>query len=146
MALSSAGLGVSLGAAYLGGHLSFVRGVGVNRTAFDAIVMDWTEVVTVSELIPEKPVRVSAGGVPVVVVLQAGTVHALSATCNHAGGPLDEGQIVDRCIRCPWHSSKFALADGRVVRGPAASDQPAWEVRVDDGRVSVRSWASRRLG
>ena len=35
MALTTAGLGITLGAAYLGGHLSFIRGVGVNHTAFD---------------------------------------------------------------------------------------------------------------
>ena len=139
MALSTAGLGITLGAAYLGGQLSFVRGVGINHTAFDATVTDWTEVAAVSELTPDKPVRVSAGGVPVVVVLHEGAVHALSATCTHAGGPLDEGDIVDGSVRCPWHSSRFALTDGKVLRGPAVSDEPAWEVRVDDGRVAVRS-------
>ena len=139
MALSTAGLGISVGAAYLGGQLSFVRGVGVNHTAFDATITDWTEVAAVSELTPDKPVRVSAGGVPVVLILQEGTVHALSATCTHAGGPLDEGDIVDGSVRCPWHSSRFALADGKVLRGPAVSDEPAWEVRVDEGRVAVRS-------
>lgn len=139
MGLSTAGLGVTVGAAYLGGQLSFVRGVGVNHTAFDATITDWTEVAAASELTPDKPVRVSAGGVPVMVVLHEGTVHALSATCSHAGGPLDEGDIVDGSVRCPWHSSRFALADGKVLRGPAVSDEPAWEVRVDDGRVAVRS-------
>jgi nitrite reductase/ring-hydroxylating ferredoxin subunit/uncharacterized membrane protein len=146
MALSTAGLGITLGAAYLGGHLSFVRGVGVNHTAFDATVTDWTDVVALSELSPDKPVRVSAGGVPVMVVLDGGTVHALSATCVHAGGPLDEGDIVDGSVRCPWHSSRFALTDGKVLRGPAASDEPAWEVRVDNGRVSVRSSLSEVEG
>jgi nitrite reductase/ring-hydroxylating ferredoxin subunit/uncharacterized membrane protein len=146
MALSTAALGVTVSAAYLGGHLSFVRGVGVDHTAFDATIADWTEVVAVSELSPDKPVRVSAGGVPVMVVLHAGTVRALSATCVHAGGPLDGGDIVDASIRCPWHASRFALADGKVLRGPAASDAPAWEVRVDDGRVAVRSSSSKRKG
>jgi nitrite reductase/ring-hydroxylating ferredoxin subunit/uncharacterized membrane protein len=139
MALSTAGLGVTLGAAYLGGHLSFVRGVGVNHTAFDDTVTEWTDVAALSDLSPDKPVRSSASGVPVMLVQHSGTVHALSATCVHAGGPLDEGEIVDGCIRCPWHSSTFVLADGKVVRGPAASDEPAWEVRVDEGRVYVRS-------
>ena len=143
MALSTAGLGVTLGAAYLGGHLSFIRGVGVNHTAFDETVADWTDVAAVSEVSPDKPVRVSAGGVPVMVVQDADRVYALSATCVHAGGPLDEGQILDGCVRCPWHSSRFALADGKVTHGPAASDQPTWGVRVDEGRVYVRSSAPR---
>ena len=44
MMLSTAGLGVTVGAAYLGGHLSFVRGVGVDHTAFEAAVTEWTDV------------------------------------------------------------------------------------------------------
>ncbi|MBO0732510.1 MAG: Rieske 2Fe-2S domain-containing protein [Acidimicrobiaceae bacterium] len=139
MALSTTGLGVTLGAAYLGGHLSFVRGVGVNHTAFEPTVTEWADVAALSELTADKPVRVSAGGVPVMLVLHDGAVRALSATCVHAGGPLDEGEILDGCVRCPWHSSRFALADGKVLRGPASTDEPAWDVRVDDGRVHVRS-------
>jgi nitrite reductase/ring-hydroxylating ferredoxin subunit/uncharacterized membrane protein len=142
MTLSTAALGVTLGAGYLGGHLSFIRGVGVKHTAFDDTVADWTDVVAVSELSPDKPVRVTAGGVAVMLVQHLGTVHALSATCVHAGGPLDEGTILDGCVRCPWHASRFQLADGKVVRGPAASDEPRWEVRVDQGRVHVRSAAA----
>lgn len=139
MALSTAGLGITMGAAYLGGHLSFIRGVGVNHTAFDDTVSDWTDVAGVGELATDKPLRVAPGGVPVVLVQHDGEISALSATCVHAGGPLDEGEIVDDCIRCPWHASRFELVSGKVVRGPASSDQPAWEVRVDGDRVYVRS-------
>lgn len=141
MALSTAGLGITLGAAYLGGHLSFIRGVGVNHTAFDGAVSDWTDVAGVAELVTDKPLRVTPGGVPVVLVQHDGEISALSATCVHAGGPLDEGEIVGNCLRCPWHASRFELASGKVVRGPASSDQPAWEVRVDGDRLLVRSSA-----
>ena len=137
--LSTAGLGVTLAAGYLGGHLSFIRGVGVNHTAFDNAVSDWTDVAALADLAAEKPVRVTPGGVPVVLVQRDGEVAALSATCVHAGGPLHEGEVIDGCIRCPWHASRFELHGGTVVRGPAASDQPAWQVRVEDGRVQVRS-------
>lgn len=139
MALSTAGLGITLAAGYLGGHLSFIRGVGVNHTAFDGSVSDWTDVAALSELVPDKPVRVTPNGVPVMLIQHAGEIVALSATCVHAGGPLDEGDVVDGCIRCPWHASRFELPEGKVVRGPAASDQPAWQVQIDDGRVYVRS-------
>jgi nitrite reductase/ring-hydroxylating ferredoxin subunit len=86
---------------------------------------------------------VKAKGVPVVLVQRDDTVYALSATCVHAGGPLDEGELVDgNCIRCPWHGSTFELDGGAVVRGPAAMDQPSWEVKIEDGRVLVRSSSS----
>ncbi|MGH9130960.1 MAG: Rieske 2Fe-2S domain-containing protein [Acidimicrobiales bacterium] len=138
--LSVGALGIMTAAGYLGGHLSFNRGVGVNHTAFEEAVAEWTDVAALAELASDKPVRVVAGGVPVVLVRQGGEqVYALSATCVHAGGPLDEGEVVDGCLRCPWHASAFRLSDGKVMRGPAPIDQPAWEVRVEGERVQVRT-------
>ncbi|NBE52750.1 Rieske 2Fe-2S domain-containing protein [Streptomyces boluensis] len=139
MVLSGIGLGFTLSSSYLGGHLSLVRGVGINHTAFQSTVGEWTDVAALSELGEGKPLRGTAGDVPVVLVRQGETVYALSAVCTHAGGPLDEGKVLDGCIRCPWHGSCFRLEDGAAVRGPAAVDSPRWEVKVTDGRVHVRS-------
>ncbi|MEU6282796.1 Rieske 2Fe-2S domain-containing protein [Streptomyces sp. NPDC047028] len=139
-ALGCAGLGLTVCAAYLGGHLSYVRGVGVDHTAFQETVTDWTEVAALSALTDGVPLRVTAGGVPVMLVRHAGELYALSATCTHAGGPLDEGAVLDDgCVRCPWHGSVFRLADGAAVRGPATVDEPRWDVRTDGDRVYVRS-------
>lgn len=131
---SAVGLG-----GYLGGHLSFRMGIGVDRTAHEHRPADWVDVCALDDLGDGTPRRFEAGGVPVVVVRTGLRVDALSATCNHAGGPLDEGKVVDGCIQCPWHQSSFRLADGAVRRGPAAAPQPHWETRVDAGRVAVRS-------
>lgn len=140
VALSGLGLGITLSAAYLGGHLTLVQGVGVDHTAFERPISDWTDVAALSALPDGKPVRVTPGGVPVMLVRRDDTVHALSAHCVHAGASLDEGILVrDDRIRCPLHGSVFRLADGKAVRGPAPYDQPSWEVRVDDDRVYVRS-------
>ena len=139
VALSIAGLGLCAGSAYLGGHLVLVRGIGVNNTAFQEPVTDWTEVADLTTLSADKPVRVKAGDVPVVLVLHDGTVHALSATCSHAGGPLDEGRVdADACIRCPWHGSEFRLTDGTVHRAPASVAQPHWDIDVTGGKISIR--------
>ncbi|WP_018548856.1 Rieske 2Fe-2S domain-containing protein [Streptomyces sp. LaPpAH-108] len=138
-ALSLLGLGIAAGAAYLGGHLSFVDGVGVSHTAFQEPASDWTEVVALAELSENKLVRCEADGVPVVVVRHDGKVYALSDTCTHAGGPLHEGKVTsDGCVQCPWHGSEFRLDDGEAVRGPASVHEPDWEVKVVSGRVHVR--------
>ncbi|MFD7781263.1 Rieske 2Fe-2S domain-containing protein [Streptomyces sp. NPDC059753] len=140
MVLSGVGLGITACAAYLGGHLSLVRGVGVNHTAFQETVTEWTDVAAESALSDGEPLRVTADGVPVVLVRHDGSLFALSATCTHAGGPLDEGEVMaDGCIRCPWHASVFRLKDGKVMRGPAAVDEPSWEAKTDGGRIYVRS-------
>lgn len=139
--LSSAALGAVTFTGYLGGHLSYSRGIGVNHTAFEEPVADWVDVVSLDDFPPDgRPLRAVAKGVPVMLVRSDVTdVLALSATCVHAGGPLDEGTLVDGCVRCPWHGSVFRLTDGKAMRGPASTAQPVWEARIEGDRVLVRS-------
>lgn len=137
--LSAGGLALTAAAGYLGGHLTYVRGTGVNHTAFQEPVTEWADVAALADLPQDKPVGAKAVGVPVVLVRRDGEVFALSGTCVHAGGPLAEGSLADGSLRCPWHGSVFRLCDGSVLRGPAAIAQPAWQVRVEEGRVQVRS-------
>jgi nitrite reductase/ring-hydroxylating ferredoxin subunit len=55
------------------------------------------------------------------------------------GGPLAEGGLVDECLECPWHGSRFRLTDGSVRRGPSAYRQPYLETRVMDGQIELRA-------
>lgn len=135
--LTAAGLGVTSAAAYLGGYLSFVRGVGVNRTAFQEPRPVWTDVAGFADLAEGRPHKVAVDGVDVVLVRRGAKVFAVSAVCTHAGGPLDQGKVADGQISCPWHGSTFRLGDGSVVRGPASVAEPAWETLVLQGRVSI---------
>jgi nitrite reductase/ring-hydroxylating ferredoxin subunit len=66
-----------------------------------------------------------------------GELYAMANRCSHRGGPLHEGELDDGCVTCPWHGSRFRLADGSVERGPAAYPQPSWRVRVQDGTIQV---------
>ena len=137
--LSLAGLGVLLGGGYLGGHLSFVRGVNVNRTAWEHPPHQWTPVLADTDLADGKHCKADAGGAPVLLYRTAGTVYALASTCSHMGGPLEEGTISDGCVTCPWHGSTFRFADGTIVRGPASTPQPCYQTRLQDGRIEVRA-------
>ncbi len=62
----------------------------------------------------------------VVTQPQAGTFKAFSAVCTHQGCTV--GQVAAGTINCPCHGSKFAIADGSVVDGPAS--RPLEERRV----------------
>jgi nitrite reductase/ring-hydroxylating ferredoxin subunit/uncharacterized membrane protein len=123
---------------YLGGHLSFAEGVGVDHTTFEEPPEGWTDVLADSELEEGKPRCVTADGTAVMVVRQNGQLFALSDHCSHRGGPLHEGEITDTTITCPWHDSVFDLRDGALIHGPAAYPQPAWDARARAGRVEVR--------
>jgi nitrite reductase/ring-hydroxylating ferredoxin subunit/uncharacterized membrane protein len=131
--------GAFMGAgAYLGGHLSFGTGIGVDRTAFEEPGTDWHDVLAEDELADGKPRCVDVDDVHVLVVRHDGELFALSDHCAHRGGPLHEGEVADGCVTCPWHGSVFRLRDGAVERGPTAYPQPKWDVRTEGGRVHVR--------
>ena len=83
--------------------------------------------------------RAEADGMPVLLARQGGRVYAIAETCSHLGGPLAEGTLEGASVRCPWHGSRFALADGRVIEGPSVHAQPCFEVRVRDGQIEVRA-------
>ena len=137
--LGLAGLGAYGAAAYLGGHLVYGRGIGVDHTVFEEAPADWTRVAREDQLDDDAAVLASAAGYGVLLHRHAGVIRAIADRCTHAGGPLHEGEVdSDLCVTCPWHGSRFRLADGAVVRGPATSPQPAFDVRVSDGNIEVR--------
>ncbi len=142
-ALALVGAGTMAASGYLGGHLSYSQGVGVNRNADVAPEpVDWTDVAAEEELVAPGLHRVDVGGEPVVITARGGRWLAVHARCSHYGAPLDEGDVVDGdagpCVVCPWHGSTFSLEHGGVERGPATSPQLAYDVRVQGGRVQVR--------
>jgi nitrite reductase/ring-hydroxylating ferredoxin subunit/uncharacterized membrane protein len=137
VALSLAGTAVMSGSAWMGGHLSFSRGIGVNQNAFQTIPGTWQTLLKEEELEEGKLLPARVGDVDVLVVRHGADVHAMLDRCNHLGCQLSDGELRDDGIVCPCHGSTFAL-DGTVVRGPATADQPTLEVRVEDGKVQAR--------
>ncbi len=125
-------------AANLGGELVFTRGTGVNHTAWEAGSEDYEAVLPVEGVEENKLYRVMAASVPVVLLRQGLQFYALSATCPHAGGPLDEGTLAGDVVECPWHNSRFCMRDGRVLTGPATVNAPRYDIRVRNGQVEVK--------
>ncbi|HET7026310.1 MAG TPA: Rieske (2Fe-2S) protein [Candidatus Limnocylindrales bacterium] len=136
---------IVLASAYVGGDVVYALGNMVSRHAFAWPSRKWRPLQfdggDLAALPEGEPARAQVGDDPVVLVRVAGTVHALHETCAHAGGPLAEGRVVDGCIECPWHQSRFRLRDGTVAQGPAVYDQPRYEVRA----VDAGGWEARRL-
>lgn len=151
MALSLTGSLLLAGGGWLGGHLAYGMGVGVDTTAFHHLDLEWTDVAAESDVPATGGVGVTAGSVPLLLARHEGGIVALADRCTHRGGPLHEGAIADGCVQCPWHGSRFRLADGSIERGPATRPQPVLRTRVVDGRVQVsrteqRSLRSRPVG
>jgi nitrite reductase/ring-hydroxylating ferredoxin subunit/uncharacterized membrane protein len=124
---------------YLGGHLTYAEGVGVNLATFEDYPQDWTAVLADAAIGEGEMRAVDVDGVAILVARRGGDVFALSNTCVHRGGQLDQGELQGECVKCPLHGSVFRLDDGSVEQGPAAFPQPALEARVSDGSIEVRA-------
>jgi nitrite reductase/ring-hydroxylating ferredoxin subunit/uncharacterized membrane protein len=141
-AFSTLGYGVATLSAWLGGHLSFAEGVGVNRTAFEEAPSNWTAVLDEARLGGERTLTAGrANGLAVVLVRTRAQLYALADRCSHRGCSLHEGRLNDDdTVTCPCHGSTFRL-DGSIAKGPATSPQPAFDVRTNDGTVEIRARA-----
>jgi len=132
---------LTLGAA-IGGDLVYLIGTHVNRHAWRGAGAKWIRL-DLGELpdIPEGgPTKLKAGINELAVVRNGDRILAVHALCAHAGGPLAEGSLAGDAIECPWHGSRYRMADCHNVRGPSMYDQPAYDVR----RAEAGGWEVRR--
>ena len=146
-----AGVGVSVAAyalmsvgGYLGGHLVYRRRAAVDHADRNPAPRDFTPVAAFAELGEKKPHRVAVWDevarqeIGIVLLRQGDQVYAMGAKCSHAGGPLDEGWVLDGALVCPWHGSRYNLENGQPTSGPSTCPQPRYEVRLRDGTVEIR--------
>ncbi len=129
---------------YLGGHLVYRRRAAVDHADRSPAPREFTAVATFADLPENKPHRVAVwdevarAEIGIALVRQGDEVHAMGARCAHAGGPLDEGWVLNGALVCPWHGSAFDLRTGQPATGPATCPQPRYEVRLRDGVVELR--------
>lgn len=103
----------------------------------------WLGVAQIDDLPEGKGVKVMLSGVAVLVVRSGDQVFAISNRCSHQSAPLHRGPInltgSPATVTCPVHGSVFGLEEGRVIRGPATTKIEAFDTRVVDGSVEIRS-------
>lgn len=129
---------------YLGGHLVYRRRAAVDHADRSPVPREFTAVATFADLPENKPHRVAVwdevarSEIGIVLIRQGDQVHAMGARCAHAGGPLDEGWVLNGAVVCPWHGSSFDLQTGQPATGPSTCPQPRYEVRLQNGVVELR--------
>ena len=67
----------------------------------------------------------------------AGTIFAIDDTCTHRGCSLGDGKLDGSTVQCACHGSRFDVASGGVVRGPAEDPVRSYPVHVTNGEVQV---------
>ena len=98
---------------------------------------DFKKVADASDLSPGTSICVELDGEKVALFNVAGTVHAISDTCTHVGGPLSSGQVLESTVTCPLHGSVFDLTSGQVLGPPASSPVTCYQVRVEGNEIQV---------
>jgi nitrite reductase/ring-hydroxylating ferredoxin subunit/uncharacterized membrane protein len=139
LATAWTGHAISMTSAWIGGHLSYVLGIGVSRNAFTEAATEWTDAIADSALVEGTLTRAEVDGEAIMFLRQGDRIYATSAICTHVGGPLDEGERTGTCVKCPWHGSEFDLETGKVNHGPATDSIDIYETRVSNGQVQIRA-------
>ena len=79
---------------------------------------------------------VAVGGRRVAVFRTPDGFRAIDGACPHAGGPLADGIVADRCVTCPLHGLRFDLETGKAGTGDARVT--VYEVAERDGGLWLR--------
>ena len=99
----------------------------------------WEDLGPVDQFAGNDVCEVSVGRAKVAITCRDGKFGAVSGICNHAGGPLGQGRLDGDYLVCPWHNWKFHCRSGQGEPGFEEDAVPAYEVRVDKGRLHLRT-------
>jgi nitrite reductase (NADH) small subunit len=66
-----------------------------------------------------------------------GRFYATGNSCLHRGGPLGQGMMDGQVVMCPWHAWSWDVTTGENTANGTLK-MPIYEVRLEDGQVSVK--------
>lgn len=115
------------------------RGEIIKRNRMVPCVMtSYVEVGPAEDLPPGERTIVEVDSREVMVINYDGTYHAVSNRCTHQGWSLEEAEVRDGVITCPFHRDSFDIESGAVVGPPPDESLPCYDVVVEDGVVQVK--------
>ena len=95
----------------------------------------WTRAATLADLPPGAARAVYHQGEQVALFHTEAGIFAVANRCSHANGPLADGVIEGVTVTCPYHSTRFDLATGVPLCGPASRPILTYDVRIEDGDI-----------
>jgi nitrite reductase/ring-hydroxylating ferredoxin subunit len=83
------------------------------------------------------PLLVDFGHESFRVIRHEGELIAHAAVCPHWLGPLEDAEVEDGAIRCPWHGWRFDVRSGENLEGRACRLPTPPQISIEDGVVSL---------
>jgi nitrite reductase/ring-hydroxylating ferredoxin subunit len=69
-----------------------------------------------------------------------GEFFAMRATCNHMGGPLEDGTLEGNVVTCPLHGSKWDVKSGALIEFVRPlPPEPTYKVTVKGDVILVEA-------
>jgi Uncharacterized conserved protein len=97
----------------------------------------WVRAAGADEIPDGGSALVYVAGEQVALFNVGGRFYAIGNRCPHANGPLVDGKLDGATVICPLHGSRFDLATGEPLHGPATRAAETFGVRVEGGEVFV---------
>jgi nitrite reductase/ring-hydroxylating ferredoxin subunit len=79
----------------------------------------------------------SVEGKNILIANLNGRYYAIGNKCTHAGGDLSKGRLEGNVVKCPRHGSQFDLTNGKRIAGPAKTDEPVYEIKVEGNNLNI---------
>jgi len=74
---------------------------------------------------------------PVALYQVGGRLRCVRDVCPHQGATLSAGELDGGVVTCPAHGSRFDVATGERLRGPADSELQLFDVAEVEGRIQL---------
>lgn len=100
--------------------------------------MSFIKVASENEVAPDTMKGVQANEKSILLTNLAGKYYAIGNVCTHRGCKLSSGSLKGEVVHCRCHGSRFEAKTGKVVGGPAANSEPAYEVKVEGDQILVK--------
>lgn len=80
--------------------------------------------------------KVQVAGKDIAIYNIAGKFYATQQECLHRQGPLDEGELKNTTVTCPWHGWQYDVTTGESLFNRAQKLQ-TYAVKVEGGEIKV---------
>lgn len=90
---------------------------------------------TVDALKPGKMQLCLVEGLSILLANIGGELYAVDAVCSHEDALLSNGALMDDCVKCPLHGSRFHLKTGQAMEEPATAPLRTYPLLVQANQV-----------